>query len=53
MTTAGYAQMGMPAAAAARACRIWVATGLDAKQGNPTFVDSPVTHRHRRPWGTS
>ncbi len=58
---AGYTQMGMPAASGAPVCGrssllAWQTIGspaaMDAKT-NSTFVDVPLTHRHRRPWGTS
>jgi len=57
---AGYTQMGMPAASGAPVCGrssllAWQLIGspaMDAKT-NSTFVDVPLTHRHRRPWGTS
>jgi hypothetical protein len=54
---AGFTQMGaMPAAAGARAACGQPASYLpwlaDSKS-IPTFVDAAVTHRHRRPWGTS
>lgn len=62
MSNAGFTQMGaMPAAAGARACGrpssylAWAIAdaAVDAKQkGFATFVDVPLTHRHRRPWGT-
>ena len=53
---AGSMQMGMPAAADAFACGrsssllAWQ-PAADAKQDITTFVDVPLTHRHRRPWG--
>jgi hypothetical protein len=56
---AGYMQMGMPAATGAFTCGrsssllAWQpAATTDAKQDISTFVDVPLTHRHRRPWGT-
>ena len=56
---AGYTQMGMPAASGAPVCGrstllAWqpmTSAAIDAKT-NSTFVDVPLTHRHRRPWGT-
>jgi hypothetical protein len=57
---AGYTQMGMPAASGAPVCGrssllAWQLTNaaVDAKSTISTFVDTPATHRHRRPWGTS
>ena len=56
---AGYTQMGMPAASGAPVCGrssllAWqpISAAVDAKTDS-TFVDMPLTHRHRRPWGTS